>query len=297
MSLNSPIVHSSIFEANFGTGNHLGVILDSTNWDFMDMQRFAKFTNLVETTFVEIINSNEYKIRIFTPTVEIPFAAHPSIGTAHALIEKGYIIPIDGIVYQHCKIGKIPIRVCDETEVIQLKSPKAEIKFRGFDSEGLLLNILGNVNSKPPVLINGGRNWWIVEIESESMLRGWVPNHDLIKELAKNTNSVGICAFSKIDKVNKIDKVDKIDNFDFVVRAFANGVGIIEDPASGAANGLLGYYLFTNFKDLKSYTVSQGREIGFDAKIYVDLCEEEIWVGGKSSIIIDGIVNWQKFNL
>lgn len=102
-----------VFSRRCGGGNPLGVVIDAADWSSEHMQAFAAWTGLVETTFVLPANAAgaSYRLRIFTPSREIPFAGHPTIGSAHAVLETGIASAIDGRLNQECGAGVLPIRV------------------------------------------------------------------------------------------------------------------------------------------------------------------------------------------
>src|SRR5471032_2652420 len=106
-------LHLDVFAATLGGGNNLGVVIGASDWSADEMQRFARWTALVETTFLLPAKDPgaSYRVRIFTPHKEIPFAGHPSIGSAHAALECGITEPRDGLLWQECGAGVLPIRV------------------------------------------------------------------------------------------------------------------------------------------------------------------------------------------
>lgn len=116
-------------------------------------------------------------------------------------------------------------------------------------------------------------------------------DHAAIAALAHASDSLGLCAFARSSD----------PDFELVVRAFPAGVGIVEDPASGAANGLIGAYLAQAEPDgalAGGYRVSQGREIGRDAHMRVDIdAEGAIWVGGRSHVVVSGTLDWPAVSL
>ena len=283
-------LHLDVFAATRGGGNHLGVVIGAQDWSEARMQRFARWTALVETTFLLPPDTPEasYRVRIFTPQREIAFAGHPSVGSAHAVLEAGLAAPRDGLLWQACQAGLLPIRVegTGAERCLLLKSPDAAIVATGHDAHALLRPALAGVapGRLPPVLVTGGRRWWLAECADEAALRGWSPDHAAIRALAQASDSMGVCAFARGTQAGTL-----------VVRAFAAGVGIIEDPASGAANGLLAAYLRHAEPDgplARGYRVSQGREIGHDAELQVRIDDTAIWVGGRSHTIIDGALDW-----
>jgi PhzF family phenazine biosynthesis protein len=256
------------------------------------MQAFAAWTDLVETTFLLPAQAADasYRLRIYTPTREIPFAGHPTIGSAHAAIDCGFAEPVDGALMQECGTGLVPLRVVGSggERRLFLRSPDARIKVEGLDADPQLRFVLADreLGRLGVALVAGGRSWWMAELADEAQVRGWHPNHDAIAALARASDSVGLCVFARCQN----------QPFDLVVRAFPGGVGIIEDPASGAANGLIAAFIAQREDSgslARGYRVSQGREMGHDASIDVQIDEDgSNWVGGRSHIVINGTVDW-----
>jgi PhzF family phenazine biosynthesis protein len=257
------------------------------------MQRFAVWTNLVETTFLlpPTEPRADYRLRIFTPTREIPFAGHPTIGSACAALATGFVATAPEL-WQQCGAGVLPIRVTEDGHQPQLfvKSPPARVLREGLDADPQLRALLSGVTlgKLPPAFVEGGRCWWVAEFADEAQVRAWHPNHGAIHALALASNSLGLCVFARAPR----------RDYDAVVRAFPAGVGIVEDPASGAANGLIAAYLAARDPQgelSRGYRVSQGREIGKDARIHVRFeADGSAWVGGRSHIVIDGRMRWPR---
>jgi len=282
-----------VFAEHAGGGNPLGVVFGADAWSDADMQRFAAWTNLVETTFVLAPTDARasYRLRIFTPSKEIPFAGHPTIGSAHAALEIGHVQARDDGLIQECGAGLLPIRIeSDRTSRrLYVQAPAARVLRTGTE-DSLLRAVLGDtkLGALPPAFVEGGRRWWVAEFADEASLREWKPDHAAILALARAGDSLGLCAFARAS--------DSAEGYHLVVRAFPAGVGIVEDPASGAANGLIAAYIALREPQgplARGYRVSQGREMGHDATIDVridarDGGEAAIWVGGRSHTIIDG---------
>jgi PhzF family phenazine biosynthesis protein len=284
-------LHLDVFAATLGGGNHLGVVIGANDWNTDDMQRFARWTALVETTFLLAPTDPEasYRVRIFTPQKEIPFAGHPSIGSAHAALACGLVQPRDGLLWQECGAGVLPIRMQgdgDRRELL-LRSPEASIVETGVGAHPLLAAALGGtgLGAVPPALVDGGRRWWLAEVADEAALRAWQPDHAAIGALAQASDSMGLCAFARCTG----------NDYQLAVRAFPAGVGIVEDPASGAANGLIAAYLAMAEPQgpfARGYHVSQGREIGHDARLIARIEDGAVWIGGHSRVVIDGTLDW-----
>jgi PhzF family phenazine biosynthesis protein len=281
-----------VFPATPGGGNPLGVVVDARRWEDEAMQRFAAWTNLVETTFLLPAENDaaNYHLRIFTPTKEIPFAGHPSIGSAHAALDTGFAKARDGKLIQQCGAGLLPVRVegDGETRELFVQAPAATDVTHLAASRHVLSVALGDRygGKLSPGLIEGGRRWWVAEFANEESVRSWQPDHEAIGALAKIDNCLGLCVFARCVGAE----------YQLVVRAFPAGVGIVEDPASGAANGLIAAWIAMREPDgplARGYRVSQGREMGHDASITIRIdADRTVWVGGRTQTVADRIVAW-----
>jgi PhzF family phenazine biosynthesis protein len=283
-----------VFTHRPGGGNPLGVVVGADDWSDSAMQAFATWTDIVETTFLlsPSTPTASYRLRIFTPTREIAFAGHPSIGSAHVALQSGFSGAHDGVLIQECQAGLLPIRVeCQAGERrLSIQAPKASVLKTGVDSKSLLGSTLEKVRlgALPPAFVEGGRRWWLAEFAEEWALRAWHPDHAAIKKIALDSDSLGLCVFARSND----------PGYDIALRAFPAGVGIVEDPASGAANGLVAAYIAAAEPDgplACGYTVSQGREIGHDAQLEIRIdSDATVWVGGRTQTVIEGEVDWPK---
>ncbi len=281
-----------VFPASTGGGNPLGVVFGAAHWSGEQMQRFAAWTDLVETTFVLPPRAAEasYRLRIFTPAREIAFAGHPSIGSAHAIVQTGWTRPRDGLLLQECDAGILPVRVHDIDGIRQIfiQAPHATILRDGEAAREALQPVLGArpLGAVGAALLDGGRRWWVAELADEAQLRAWQPDHEAVKALAEASDSMGLCVFAR----------SRSADHQLVVRAFPAGAGIVEDPASGAANGLIAAFIAQREPEgalARGYTVSQGREIGHDARLVLQVDSNgRVWTGGHTRTIIDGQLHW-----
>ena len=286
-----PFVQLDVFAARPGDGNPLAVVFDADGLDDATMQAIARWTRLPETTFVlpPATPEGSYRLRIFSPRREVPFAGHPSIGSAHAFLETGGTAGAEGLV-QECGAGLLPIRVAGVggDRELAIRAPLARVVATGLSASGLLRTVLAGVapGALPPALVEGGRRWWVAEFADEAALRRWRPDLDAIRALAAESDALGLAAFAR----------SRDPEFEVVVRAFPLGVGIVEDPASGAANGLIGAWIAGAEPAgplARGYRVSQGREIGRDARLRVSIDDPtSVWVGGQTRTVIDGGLQW-----
>ncbi|MEO6171970.1 MAG: PhzF family phenazine biosynthesis protein [Arenimonas sp.] len=284
-----------VFSKRPGCGNPLAVVLDAGGLSTEQMQAIAGWTNLVETTFVlpPTQANADYRVRIFTPQREIPFAGHPSLGTAHALLASKQIKQENGEIIQECGAGLIPIRIETSKKFRRRLFFRAPVvkNIQALDSnhqQAAAVFSKLTLGDLSPSLVEGGRKWWIAEMQDENSLRIMQPDYAAIAAMSKASDSMGLCVFSRC----------KDQDYQLAVRAFAPAFGIKEDPASGAANATIAAYLLDSgaLNDIgQNYRVSQGREIGHDATIDLRAAkQDDIWVGGECQTVIMGSMDWNK---
>lgn len=287
-----------VFSPRPGLGNPLAVVHASEGLSTESMQAIASWMNLAETTFLlpATTADADYRVRIFTTRQEIAFAGHPSIGSAHAALKAGLAkLPASGVLHQECQAGILPIRITHEsnthqsgTQNLSVRVPRSRIvRFAGDEDGALWKSLHGcRLAQLPPALVEGGRRWWLAELASESEVRGMQPDSNAIAALAAATDSLGLCVFARC----------KGQEFGLVVRAFPLGVGLREDPASGAANAAIAAFLDEAgaLEGLgRSYRVSQGREMSRDACLQLDIdAQGQVWVGGECHSVVQGGLYW-----
>lgn len=287
-------VQLDVFADRPGAGNPLAVVLDADGLDDDAMQAIARWTRLPETTFVFPAPSPEasYGLRIFSPRREVPFAGHPSVGTAHVVLDAGLAAPRDGLLVQEGIAGRLPLRVDGEgaARSIAVRTPRARVLRIGVpDADTALSAALSGLpaGDLPPALVDGGRRWWLAEIRDEQALRAAAPDWNAIAALAKATDSMGVCAFARADAGQP---------YDLVVRAFVGAPAVFEDAASGAANATLAAWLAERGAlpgDRDRYTVSQGREVGHDARLQLHIdADGDVWSGGHVRTVVSGTLDW-----
>ncbi|NUO78009.1 MAG: PhzF family phenazine biosynthesis protein [Lysobacter sp.] len=282
-----------VFADRPGAGNPLAVVLDAQGLDDAAMQAIARWTRLPETTFVfaPTAPGASYRIRMFSPRREVPFAGHPSVGTAHVVLSAGLAETVDGRLLQEGVAGLLPLAVDGDgaQRTIAVRTPRARVlETASADDPRLSAALRGlPLGALPPALMDGGRRWWLAELRDEAALRNATPDWAAIGALAESTESMGLCAFARADAGN---------DYDLVVRAFVGAPAQFEDAASGAANATLAAWLQHNAalpgRDGR-YTVSQGREVGFDARLQLRVdADGEVWSGGRVHPIVSGHIDW-----
>jgi PhzF family phenazine biosynthesis protein len=285
-------VQLDVFADRPGAGNPLAVVLDAEGLDDDAMQAIARWTRLPETTFVFPATSTDasYGIRIFSPRREVPFAGHPSVGTAHAVIDAGIATPRAGLLVQEGVAGLLPLRVEGSgiARTIAVRTPRARVAEIADAGDPRLVDVLRGLplGNLPPALMDGGRRWWLAEVADEAALRAADPDWNAIAVLAEHTASMGLCVFARSD-----DPV-----YYLAVRAWVGAPAQFEDAASGAANATLAAWLASQ-DALPStdgfYRISQGREVGHDAIIELQVdAEGEVWSGGRACTVVKGHIVW-----
>lgn len=286
-------VQLDVFADRPGAGNPLAVVLDAEGLDDAAMQAIARWTRLPETTFLFPATSPDasYGIRMFSPRREVPFAGHPSVGSAHVAIDAGLATPRDGLLVQEGIAGLLPLRVLGEgrRRTIAVRTPRATVMEIASADDPRLRDALRGLplGTLPPALMDGGRRWWLVELRDETSLRAATPDWNAIAALAQATGSMGVCVFARSD-----DPV-----YYLAVRAWVGAPAQFEDAASGAANATLAAWLASQ-DALPSpdgrYRISQGREVGHDAIIELHVDETgEVWSGGRAVTVVEGHIDWR----
>ena len=281
-----------VFADRPGAGNPLGVVFDAADMDGDTMQAYAAWANLSETIFFLPPASAEadYRVRIFTPRQELPFAGHPSVGAAWAALDSGLAQAKEGFLVQECAAGLLPVRIeqRDATRLVHVRAPQArEVATGNVHAEALASALRGLPPGKlVPALWNNGPNWWLVELADAAAVRGMRPDLPAIAALTAASNAVGLAVFGRADG----------PDHDLAVRAYCPADGIPEDPVTGSANASIAALLHhagaSPLADGR-YIASQGREMGRDGRVEVQVDRgNEVWIGGQVQAVIRGSVDW-----
>ena len=292
MPKSRPFMLCDVFSERVGAGNGLAVVFDGADLSTEQMQAFAAYINQSETTFVLPVSTPDasYRIRIFTPVSELPFAGHPSVGSAHAVLEAGLAQAKNGELVQECAAGLLPMRVQGEgaNRVISVRAPHGKHMATSDAAKALLPAAMQGMRlgELAPALINNGPLWWCVPLADEAAVRTLQPAQADIAALNLATQSVGLAVFAKADA----------GDYQLVVRAFCPADNIPEDPVTGSANAAIAAYLHQCGALAaigNPYTASQGRELGRDGLVQVRVDDEgEVWIGGKTQTVVRGSLGW-----
>ena len=268
-------------------GNPVAVILDAEGLDTHQMQAIAGWTNLSETTFVLPASSREadYRLRIFTPRGELPFAGHPTLGSAYALLEAGRATPREnGRLIQECDMGLVALTVSDsgEDRRLSFELPPRTIAALPEADRSDLAAILGRKLKVEPGIVNVGPVWIIAQLEDADAVIGLLPDLAKLAELERRLGVTGLTVFGPHQSADAAIEV----------RTFAPSSGVNEDPVCGSGNGSVAAFLWERGLLLaggKDYVATQGRCVGRNGRIAVNIdAKGGIRIGGSCVTCIDG---------
>ena len=269
------------------SGNPVAVVLDADRLDTDEMQRIAAWTNLSETTFVLAPSAagTDYRLRIFTPKQELPFAGHPTIGSAHAVLESGFAVARQGNLRQECLAGVIDIKIekTQDGDRIFIRTPQAKVSALEPSQSQRLTAALGaptNVSCLP-LRVDVGVVWLIADLGNGRIVDGLNPDLQSVLDMSGETRAAGVTVFGLAD-----DGQARLH-----VRSFAPALGVREDPVCGSGNASVAAYLIHTglISEIGTdYTARQGMNVGRDGLVMVKVEGDEINIGGYAVTCVDG---------
>lgn len=273
-----------VFTAIPYQGNPVAVIIDGDGLTTEQMQAIARWTNLSETTFVctPATPEADYRLRIFCPGSELPFAGHPTIGSAHAMLASGYAPMRPGVLVQECGVGLVRMRTGDDG--ISLALPQARMRPADAGLRAMIEEAIGAPLLEAPVAVDLGIVWLTGQVASGELLRSLKPSMEGIGAAARQAGSNGITLFGLDGSID-----GDIDGDMPEVRSFAPHEGTPEDPVCGSGNGAVAFYLRERRGPL-DYRARQGRCVGRDGYVRITHEGDTIWLGGQSVVCIEGSI-------
>jgi len=262
-------------------GNPVAVVLDGGGLTTAQMQGVAAWTNLSETTFVLPPSSAaaDYLLRIFTPRMELPFAGHPTIGSAHAVLEAGVVKANAGRLRQECGAGILDLQV--EGDTIWLDSPAATETSLSDPDFKVLEAALGAKAQGTPRIINVGPRWLVAELAGSDAVAALVPDMQVMTELSNRLSIGGVTVYgAAADGRSALH-----------VRSFAPAHGIPEDPVCGSGNIGVAAYLMMSGQGARfgnRYTARQGMQLGRDGQVSIRFENGKIFLGGSAVTCVEG---------
>lgn len=271
-----PFKQVDVFSTEPFRGNPVAVVLDGEGLDTAHMQAMAAWTNLSETAFVLPSQRAEYLLRIFSPTDELPFAGHPTIGSAHAVLETG--LATGPSLTQDCGAGLVPLDVADDG-TITAEVPVATLHGDAVDAARLTA-VLGASALAEPRVIETGPRWLVARMtDTEEMLR-LDPDQAALAAFSRATQTVGVTLYVAADGA------------DLKVRTFAPATGAPEDPVCGSGNAAVGVHLHDLYPSeaRPAHTARQGAAMGRNGVVQVAVEDGRVRLGGRAVTTIDGTI-------
>jgi PhzF family phenazine biosynthesis protein len=269
-------------------GNPLAVVFDADELTAAQMQAIARWTNLSETTFLlkPTNTSADYRVRIFTTRRELPFAGHPTLGTAHALLESGHTPKQPGRLIQQCGVGLVEL-AAQPAGRWAFAAPPAKVTPLPADQYPALQAALKTDAidfTAPPCGVDNGAPWLVVRLQSADACLALEPDAQALARIAQMVGAHGLAVYGPHTSNGPAT---------FEVRCLMAGgsLGIGEDPVTGSANAALaGLLTQQNRRPGDSYTARQGTVIGRDGRVFVtyDDTSGKTWIGGASVTVVDG---------
>jgi len=281
-----------VFTAERFKGNPVAVVMEADGLSDAQMQQIANWTNLSETTFVLSTRAAgaDYRLRIFTPQAELPFAGHPTIGTAHALLEAGVIRASEGVIVQECAAGLVRLEVAVDPagrQLIAFELPEPGLTALRADHVDELQAMLGTpiVREFPPTLVDVGARWIVVQLHDAQAVLDNCPDMQRLRMHDLQAGETGVLVFGRYPHGSPAG---------VEVRAYAPACGIDEDPVCGSGNGAMAAFIRHTGqigafgRDLLA---SQGVKVGRAGSIHLHIGDEVITVGGHAVTCIDGVIH------
>jgi PhzF family phenazine biosynthesis protein len=266
-----PFKQVDVFTGKPFFGNPVAVVIGADSLETAQMQRIAAWTNLSETTFLlkPTRPGADYRLRIFTPRQELPFAGHPTVGSAHAALESGFVNASNGKLRQECGAGVLELSL--EKRRIFVRAPVPKVS-------PAAVPLFGNFRA---LRVDVGPVWIVVDLGDAGTVDELAPDMTAIAELSDSLNASGVTVFGRTGR-----KEEPIH-----VRSFAPAHGIPEDPVCGSGNISVAAFLretglLTEFGS--SYTARQGMQVGRDGRVAVRVTPDAIEIGGEAVTCVDG---------
>ena len=312
-----PFKQIDVFTSVPYLGNPVAVVLDGSGLDDAQMQRFAHWTNLSETTFLlpPTEPGADYRVRIFTPGGELPFAGHPTLGSCHAWLQAGGQPKAGERIVQQSAIGLVAIRrdTGPAGECLAFAAPPLK---RSAPSPMLIAKVAGALGLKAQQIVaaqclDNGPVWLALLLSDVDTVLALTPDHRMLRELGVNVGVAGLPSASPgtllISRSNRearafnglvagspdtaLSAAPSEPVLDIEVRAFVATLGVEEDPVTGSLNASLAQWLMAEGHLPERYLASQGQCLGRDGRVYVERdAQGQVWVGGAAVTCIDGNV-------
>lgn len=277
MTNTRPFKQVDVFTAVPLKGNPVAVVLDGAGLSAEQMQAIANWTNLSETTFVTAASNPaaDYAVRIFTPKSELPFAGHPTLGTAHAVIEAGLAAWKEGKIVQQCAVGLVEIS--QTSNGLSFRLPRYAYEDAP-EPEKLSAALGGDAIIGIPQIVDVGPRWVIAELASPQLLDALMADLQILADYDRQHGTTGLTVFANDADGN------------IMARSFAPADGVAEDPVCGSGNGAVAAYRLRlgQIASGSAYRARQGTQVGRDGHVHVRVDGTDVHVGGECVTVVDG---------
>ena len=306
-----PFAQVDVFTAQPYLGNPLAVVLDGSGLNDAQMQGFARWTNLSETTFLlpptpeAAAQGADYRVRIFTPGGELPFAGHPTLGSCHAWLQAGGAPKAADTIVQECAKGLVKLkrdgtRLAFAAPSLQRSTPDATLIARVAAALGLR-----TVQIRAAQWLDNGPVWLGLLLDSMDTVLDLRPDHSALKGLVPGVGVAGMdSAPTAPDLIVRSNREARAfgsrgagastaddDTPSVEVRFFAPDIGVLEDPVTGSFNASLAQWLIADGIAPARYVAAQGTCIGRAGRVFIEQdAQGQVWVGGDSVTCIEGKV-------
>ena len=277
MSQQRPFQQVDVFSSVPFLGNPLAVVLDANGLDDAQMQAIARWTGLSETTFVLAPGdpAADYRVRIFSPEMEFPFAGHPTLGTAHALLEAG-LQPKSAHIVQECGVGLVQIER-DAGGVLAFQAPPCTTRALEPTLLPLLQTALGGTPAAAGTVIEMGIRWLCVPLPGAAACLAVRADIAALTPLLAACGADGLALYGAHDAGGSAD---------YEVRALLSEHGaLVEDPVTGSANACIAQLLAG-----ADYRVRQGTSLQRDGRVNVRFRAGQAWIGGACLTVVKGTI-------
>ena len=270
-------IQCDVFSSVPTKGNALAVVLDGEGLSDDQMQNFAAWTNLAETTFLlpPIDPGADYRVRIFTPVREMLFAGHPTLGSCFSWLHGGGVPRNSGVVIQECKIGLVPIHIDGELPAFEAPPTEAEpLPDADFQRIREMLGVPADRVMQTAKLTNGPV-WQVLELKSAE---------DVLAADGTKTK------WPEFTPIGLIGPHPPGTECDYEVRMLAPSSGMLEDPITGSLNAALAQWLAAQGRLEGLVKTAQGTQIGRVGRVHIRPGGDKILIGGQTNLLIEGTV-------
>lgn len=273
-----------VFSSEPLKGNPLAVVHDAADLDDATLLAFARWTNLSETTFLlpPTLGAQglaDYRVRIYTPGGELPFAGHPTLGSCYAWLAAGGRPQEAGFVVQECAAGLVKIRRGEPGHPDRLAFAAPALRRSGPLDAALVARLVKGLGIDPADVlahqwVDNGPGWCALMLRSAAQVLSVSLDPALLSDV----------------KLGLVGTQPSGHEALFEVRAFLPGLGVLEDPVTGSLNAGLAQWLIGAGRAPSEYVAAQGTALGRNGRVYLQQQGDTIWVGGDVAICVAGQV-------